>query len=132
MMCTKVLVPIIKKQRLVGGYLTTRLSSHFTYVPDKKAPVAGPTTKMNMFQAVNNALDLCLGEDESALIFGEDVAFGGVFRCTMNLQVLFSILSSKVFLIFYFFFLDSRKNMVKIVSLTRHCVNRELLVSVLG
>lgn len=64
-----------------------RLSSHFIYQPDKTAPVDGPTTKMNMFQAINNALDLALEEDDSAIIFGEDVGFGGVFRCSLNLQV---------------------------------------------
>ncbi|KAG4066656.1 hypothetical protein HA402_007292 [Bradysia odoriphaga] len=63
-----------------------RLSSHFIYTPDEKAPVAGPKVKMNMFQAINNALDLSLQNDESAVLFGEDVAFGGVFRCSMNLQ----------------------------------------------
>ncbi|KAJ8968109.1 hypothetical protein NQ314_002464 [Rhamnusium bicolor] len=41
---------------------------------------------MNMFQAINNALDIALGRDKGALIFGEDVGFGGVFRCTMGLQ----------------------------------------------
>lgn len=65
-----------------------RLSSHFIYTPDEKAPVAGPKVKMNMFQAINNALDLSLQNDESAVLFGEDVAFGGVFRCSMNLQVI--------------------------------------------
>lgn len=64
-----------------------RLSSHFVYEADKKAPIDGPTTKMNMFQAINNALDLALKDDDSALIFGEDVGFGGVFRCSLNLQV---------------------------------------------
>lgn len=39
-----------------------------------------------MFQAVNNALDTALRTDESAIVFGEDVGFGGVFRCTMDLQ----------------------------------------------
>lgn len=39
-----------------------------------------------MFQAINNALDIALSTDSSAMIFGEDVAFGGVFRCTMGLQ----------------------------------------------
>ncbi|KAJ8934434.1 hypothetical protein NQ318_017135, partial [Aromia moschata] len=43
-------------------------------------------SKMNMFQAVNSALDLTLQQDESALVFGEDVSFGGVFRCTVGLQ----------------------------------------------
>lgn len=64
-----------------------RLSSHFTYQPDKNSPVDGPTTKMNMFQAINNALDLAMKEDDSAVLFGEDVGFGGVFRCSLNLQV---------------------------------------------
>jgi 2-oxoisovalerate dehydrogenase E1 component beta subunit len=41
---------------------------------------------MNFFTAVNNALDIALGADPKAVIFGEDVAFGGVFRCTINLR----------------------------------------------
>jgi 2-oxoisovalerate dehydrogenase E1 component beta subunit len=41
---------------------------------------------MNFFTAINNALDIALGADPKAVIFGEDVAFGGVFRCTMNLR----------------------------------------------
>jgi 2-oxoisovalerate dehydrogenase E1 component beta subunit len=40
---------------------------------------------MNLFQAVNDALSTALQEDENVLIFGEDVSFGGVFRCTMKL-----------------------------------------------
>lgn len=64
-----------------------RFSSYFVYKPDEKAPVDGPTTRLNMFQSINSALDTALSRDESALIFGEDVAFGGVFRCTLNLQV---------------------------------------------
>lgn len=39
-----------------------------------------------MFQAINNALDICLKKDPTSLVFGEDVAFGGVFRCTLDLQ----------------------------------------------
>lgn len=41
---------------------------------------------MNMFQAINNGLDIALEQDDSTLVFGEDVAFGGVFRCSLNLQ----------------------------------------------
>jgi 2-oxoisovalerate dehydrogenase E1 component beta subunit len=40
---------------------------------------------MNLCQAVNDALSLALAEDKNVLVFGEDVAFGGVFRCTVNL-----------------------------------------------
>ncbi|KAF8470861.1 thiamine diphosphate-binding protein [Kalaharituber pfeilii] len=43
------------------------------------------TKKLNYFQAVNDALATILEEDEKACIFGEDVAFGGVFRCTTAL-----------------------------------------------
>lgn len=39
-----------------------------------------------MFQAINNALDTAMTTDQSAILFGEDVAFGGVFRCSIGLQ----------------------------------------------
>lgn len=44
------------------------------------------TEKMNLFTAINNALATALATDPKAVIFGEDVAFGGVFRCTVNLR----------------------------------------------
>ncbi|KZP12753.1 Thiamin diphosphate-binding protein [Athelia psychrophila] len=48
--------------------------------------VAGrETRKMNMYQAVRDAMSITLAKDDSAVVFGEDVAFGGVFRCTMGL-----------------------------------------------
>ncbi|KDQ61161.1 hypothetical protein JAAARDRAFT_32166 [Jaapia argillacea MUCL 33604] len=40
---------------------------------------------MNTFQAVRDALSIALLKDDTAVIFGEDIAFGGVFRCTMGL-----------------------------------------------
>lgn len=43
------------------------------------------TRKMNLYQAVRDALSIALAKDDSAIIFGEDIAFGGVFRCTMGL-----------------------------------------------
>ncbi|KAH7312403.1 2-oxoisovalerate dehydrogenase beta subunit [Stachybotrys elegans] len=46
----------------------------------------GATKKMNLFQAINDALGIALAEDDSVVVFGEDVAFGGVFRCTMKLM----------------------------------------------
>lgn len=42
---------------------------------------------MNMMQAINNAMDITLKNDPTALVFGEDVGFGGVFRCALGLQV---------------------------------------------
>eukprot|EP00002_Diphylleia_rotans_P008308 TRINITY_DN1807_c0_g2_i1.p1 TRINITY_DN1807_c0_g2~~TRINITY_DN1807_c0_g2_i1.p1 ORF type:complete len:374 (+),score=86.40 TRINITY_DN1807_c0_g2_i1:50-1171(+) len=44
------------------------------------------TKKMNLFQAVNDAMRIALETDPTACIFGEDVAFGGVFRCTVDLR----------------------------------------------
>jgi 2-oxoisovalerate dehydrogenase E1 component beta subunit len=44
---------------------------------------------MNMFTAVNNALHIALQTDASAIVFGQDVAFGGVFRCSQNLRSTF-------------------------------------------
>jgi len=41
---------------------------------------------MNLFTAVNDAMRVALRTDKDAVIFGEDVAFGGVFRCTMGLR----------------------------------------------
>lgn len=43
--------------------------------------------KMNLLQAINNALEIAMTENDSAVCFGEDVGhFGGVFRATSNLQ----------------------------------------------
>lgn len=47
---------------------------------------AGPTRKMNLFTAINDAMRIALQTDSSTIIFGEDVGFGGVFRCTTGLQ----------------------------------------------
>lgn len=49
----------------------------------------GETKKMNTFQAVNDAMSIALATDDTACVFGEDVAFGGVFRCTMGLSEMF-------------------------------------------
>ncbi|KAF8491926.1 pyruvate dehydrogenase [Gautieria morchelliformis] len=43
------------------------------------------TRKMNMFQAIRDAMSIALAKDDNAVVFGEDVGFGGVFRCTMGL-----------------------------------------------
>jgi len=39
-----------------------------------------------MFTAINDAMDVALASDDRAMVFGEDVAFGGVFRCSMGLK----------------------------------------------
>jgi 2-oxoisovalerate dehydrogenase E1 component beta subunit len=41
---------------------------------------------MNLWSTINHTLDMALAKDSSAICFGEDVKFGGVFRCTMDLN----------------------------------------------
>ncbi|KAH6975126.1 thiamine diphosphate-binding protein [Ilyonectria sp. MPI-CAGE-AT-0026] len=49
-------------------------------------PGDGPSRRLNLFQSVNSALQTALAASNRVLCFGEDVAFGGVFRCTSGLQ----------------------------------------------
>ncbi|TLD17733.1 uncharacterized protein PgNI_00929 [Pyricularia grisea] len=71
-------------------YSTTPLLAHSSQTalsnPELSPEVRnGATKRMNLFQAINDALSTALAEDESVMLFGEDVAFGGVFRCSMGL-----------------------------------------------
>ncbi|KAL4077270.1 thiamine diphosphate-binding protein [Scleroderma yunnanense] len=88
-----------------GGHLTIAATSQFLRATrdtalrtpgitwadeDDSAPARNiigghETRKMNMYQAVRDALSIALAKDDTAVVFGEDVAFGGVFRCTMGL-----------------------------------------------
>ena len=58
-------------------------------------PQTSSSTRQNLFQAINSALKHSLRTDERTLVFGEDVAFGGVFRCSMDLASEFG--SERVF-----------------------------------
>lgn len=43
--------------------------------------------RMTMIEAIRDAMDVMMGQDETVVVFGEDVGyFGGVFRCTAGLQ----------------------------------------------
>jgi 2-oxoisovalerate dehydrogenase E1 component beta subunit len=44
------------------------------------------TQKMNLCATITDTLDIALKTDSKAVVFGEDVKFGGVFRCTMGLN----------------------------------------------
>ena len=50
--------------------------------------VSPPETRsMNMIQAINSAIDVCMSRDPDIVVMGEDVGyFGGVFRATEGLQ----------------------------------------------
>jgi 2-oxoisovalerate dehydrogenase E1 component beta subunit len=49
-------------------------------------PESSTTSRLNLFQAINAALAHALRSDDTTIVFGEDVAFGGVFRCSMGLM----------------------------------------------
>ena len=51
--------------------------------------------RMNMFTAINDAIRVAMKADENVILFGEDVGFGGVFRCSVGLQQEFG--KSRVF-----------------------------------
>ena len=81
-------------------FSTTLILSHSSQSALKNAELSpevrnGTTKRMNLFQAINDALSTALATDDSVLLFGEDVAFGGVFRCSMNLSQNFG--SDRVF-----------------------------------
>jgi 2-oxoisovalerate dehydrogenase E1 component beta subunit len=46
----------------------------------------GEKKEMNLFTAINNAMNIAMATDDKAVVFGEDVAFGGVFRCSVGLR----------------------------------------------
>ncbi|KAG1724762.1 pyruvate dehydrogenase [Suillus paluster] len=68
--------------------------------PDRNIVGGCETCKMNLYQAVRDALrqpsfllrgthadhiSIALAKDDTIVVFGEDIAFGGVFKCTMGL-----------------------------------------------
>jgi 2-oxoisovalerate dehydrogenase E1 component beta subunit len=59
-------------------------------VMDETTGEAGATTRMNMIQAINSALEVMMARDSTVVVMGEDVGyFGGVFRATAGLQAKF-------------------------------------------
>jgi 2-oxoisovalerate dehydrogenase E1 component beta subunit len=42
--------------------------------------------KLNLWSTIAHTIDIAMDKDDSAICFGEDVKFGGVFRCTMGLN----------------------------------------------
>ncbi|KJA27420.1 hypothetical protein HYPSUDRAFT_51953 [Hypholoma sublateritium FD-334 SS-4] len=56
-----------------------------SFSPPRTVVGGRETRKMNAYQAIRDAMSIALAKDDTAVVFGEDVAFGGVFRCTMGL-----------------------------------------------
>merc|ERR1712168_563192 len=82
---------LIKSKKCIFQLTNLQLKNAFygtmpSYIPESAPASHGETTKMNLFQSLTNAMDIALSKDPTAVIFGEDVAFGGVFRCTVGLR----------------------------------------------
>lgn len=46
----------------------------------------GPTERTTMVSAINDALSIALSSEPKSILFGLDVGFGGVFRCSVGLR----------------------------------------------
>lgn len=63
------------------------LSHRLTSIQQGKLEDDGNSREeMTLLGSINSALDHALSRDPSTIVFGEDVAFGGVFRCTKGLR----------------------------------------------
>jgi len=52
----------------------------------KQPNLSGPSERMTMVAAINEALSTALATEPRTVLFGQDVAFGGVFRCSVGLR----------------------------------------------
>ena len=66
--------------------LSDKISRPKHVAPASKNANQGELKRMNLFTAVNDAMRVAMKTDDSAIVFGEDVGFGGVFRCSVDLQ----------------------------------------------
>ena len=79
------------KLNIPTDFSTTPILAHAaSALPDSLSLGPSPrTTRQNLYQSINSALSYALRTDESVIVFGEDVAFGGVFRCSGGLAAEF-------------------------------------------
>ena len=79
-----------KRPAGVASFSSAESASVADFTPSLPEPSdvlpTGPKERMNLFTALNDAMRIALKTDDMAVIFGEDVAFGGVFRCTVDLK----------------------------------------------
>lgn len=68
------------------SYLCHEASGDFKPQDIRTSATSLSYKKMNMFQAINDAMSITLQSDPLSILFGEDVAFGGVFRCSLDLK----------------------------------------------
>ena len=79
--------PSVARLNRPVNYATTPLLHHTAASVSSALGLSADTAseKINFLNAVNAALRHSLKVDERVLLFGEDVSFGGVFRCSVGL-----------------------------------------------
>ncbi|KAJ5633480.1 thiamine diphosphate-binding protein [Penicillium lividum] len=77
-----------RRLNIPTDFSTSQLLHHKsdTFARTPGLPTTGPSTRLNLFQSINSALHTALASSDRVLCYGQDVAFGGVFRCTTGLQ----------------------------------------------
>ena len=70
-----------KSRRAPKAFFST---SKFAFASD--IPSDAERKELNLFMSINNAMDIAMESDRTATLFGEDVKFGGVFRCSLGLN----------------------------------------------
>ena len=74
------------RRLLRQGSISGRVVRTFSDVAPMSSDENATTKRINMFTAINEAMRTAMETDDSTVIFGEDVKFGGVFRCSMGLH----------------------------------------------
>ena len=82
---------MVKKAVMARGFSAHNDMQSFDFtdklnVEELKLKNPSNTQKVNLCAAICDTLDIALKTDPNAVVFGEDVKFGGVFRCTMGLN----------------------------------------------
>ena len=68
------------KSHSLLGVRTRAASTDLKFHPSPPPQNAGELKEMNLVQTIAHTIDLAMSRDSTAIVFGEDVAFGGVFR----------------------------------------------------
>jgi pyruvate/2-oxoglutarate/acetoin dehydrogenase E1 component/TPP-dependent pyruvate/acetoin dehydrogenase alpha subunit len=53
---------------------------------ERPPPPSSTTQRMTMVNAINEAMSIAMERNEKTILLGEDVGFGGVFRCSVGLR----------------------------------------------
>ena len=73
---------VVPTSPLAPGAVWSRAAQR---APAAGAGAEGQLQRMNLFTAINSAMSVALETNPRAIVLGEDVSFGGVFRCTSGL-----------------------------------------------